>query len=66
MTVALERKQGRTEEEEAFLRDLTLPVEDWPLEWRLKEYCGNRWFRSRNVVPIERYRQAGPRSTPST
>jgi hypothetical protein len=29
--MALERKPIRTEEEEAFLRDFTLPVEDWLL-----------------------------------
>jgi hypothetical protein len=55
--MALER---RRDEDEAFLRDLTLSVEDWPPEWRLKGHTGHRWFRSPNVIPMEKYRRAEP------
>jgi hypothetical protein len=46
----------QTEEEETFLRTLVFPEEDRRLfttaPWR-GEY---RWFRSPNVVPLERWR----------
>ena len=46
-----------TAKEEAFYRRLTLPEDDprkYPLERPNRSY---RWFRSRNVVPIEHYRR---------
>lgn len=46
-----------TEDDEAFLRSLIRPEEDRrrlhpELPWR----GGYRWFRSTNVIPMERYR----------
>ena len=46
------------EDDEAFLRSLIRPEEDRrrlhpELPWR----SGYRWFRSANVIPMERYRE---------
>ena len=51
--------QIKDDDDEAFMRSLIRPEEDrrrlYPtIPWE----GGFRWFRSPNVVPIERYRQA--------
>jgi hypothetical protein len=46
------------DEDEAFLRTLVLPEED--VIPRRPWTRGFRWFRSPNVVPLERYRAAHP------
>ena len=43
--------------DEAFLRTFTVPVEDWHWTVRSKAHCGYRWFRSPNIIPIEKYRK---------
>ncbi len=56
--------QGQTvddiDEDEVFLRQLVQPEED---RRRLHPTWvgGYRWFRSPNVIPIEKYRQRPPR-----
>ena len=44
----------RSEKEEAFWQRLCLPEEErrWIRDWE----GGYRWFRSPNVIPLERYR----------
>ena len=54
--------QIKDDDDEAFMRSLIRPEEDrrrlYPtIPWE----GGFRWFRSPNVVPIERYRQAPKR-----
>ncbi len=47
------------EAEHAFARQVTLPVEDrklLQLQFKARE-CGYRWFRSPNVVCLEKYRR---------
>ena len=46
------------DEDEAFLRTLVLPEED--VIGRRTWTRGFRWFRSPNIVPLERYRVAHP------
>jgi len=43
--------------DEAFLRAYTIPVEDWHWVTRAKWCGGFRWFRSPNIVPIEKYQR---------
>jgi hypothetical protein len=42
--------------DEEFIRTYTVPVEDWHWTTRMKG-AGLRWFRSPNIVPIEKYRR---------
>ena len=56
-TMTVERKIREDEDDEALLRSLIRPEEDRrrlhpELPWR----GGYRWFRSANVIPMERYR----------
>lgn len=56
LQLAINIKKTYSEEEEAFWRSLIVPVEDKPphaLQWA----GGYRWFRSPNVVCLEKYRQ---------
>jgi hypothetical protein len=48
-----------SEDDEAFWQKLVLPQEE---RVRLTEWKGRgyRWFRSKNVVPIEHYRRSPP------
>jgi hypothetical protein len=46
------------EDDEAFLRSLIRPEEDRRrLHPELPWWSGYRWFRSANVIPMERYRE---------
>jgi hypothetical protein len=40
--------------DEAFMHRWTIPEEDRP-KWQ-RWHSGYRWFRSANVIPLERYR----------
>jgi hypothetical protein len=42
------------DKEQAFWQKLVLPEEDRQYPWDGKGY---RWFRSANIIPIERYRR---------
>ena len=53
--MAIERRDGRTEKGEAELRAWALPEEMLP-RTRSPWTGGFRWFRSPNIVPLERYR----------
>jgi hypothetical protein len=54
----LVRRSNYGEAEEAFLRTVVPPVEDRHLFTRAPWPQGAyRWFRSPNVVPIEKYRR---------
>jgi hypothetical protein len=44
----------REQKEAAFWRRLILPEEDKDRPW---DGIGYRWFRSKNVVPLEQYRR---------
>jgi hypothetical protein len=57
----LVRSPNYSEDDEAFLRAYTIPVEDWHWTTRAKRISGYRWFRSPNVIPIEKYRQHPPK-----
>ena len=48
-------------EDEAFLRQFVVPAEDRHLFTTAPWSGGYRWFRSPNVVPIERWRRSNPR-----
>ena len=51
--------QIKDDDEEAFMRSLIRPEEDRRRLYPTVPWQGGfRWFRSPNVVPIERYRQA--------
>ena len=52
-----EAKQDSDAADEAFLQQLILPEEDRRLLHSSTPYGGFRWFRSPNVIPIERCRQ---------
>jgi hypothetical protein len=49
--------QADDHEEETFLRRFVVPEEDRHLFTSSRWSGGFRWFRSRNVVPIERERR---------
>ena len=50
-------QEGTEEEDEAFLRQLVLPEEDRRRRFPTSVWTGGyRWFRSKNVIPLERYR----------
>jgi hypothetical protein len=47
------------EDAAAFLRSITFPAEDLPL-FTVAPPCGGfRWFRSPNIVPMEKYQRPG-------
>ena len=51
--------QIKDDDDEAFMRSLIRPEEDRRRRYPTIPWEGGfRWFRSPNVVPIERYRQA--------
>ena len=50
--------QIKDDDEEAFMRSLIRPEDRRRLYPTVPWQGGFRWFRSPNVVPIERYRQA--------
>lgn len=51
--------QIKDDDDEAFMRSLIRPEEDRRRLYPTVPWEGGfRWFRSPNVVPIERYRQA--------
>jgi hypothetical protein len=53
------------EDDEAFLRSLVLPEEDRLRRYPTMKWSGGyRWFRSPNVIPIEKYRRLRQLSTP--
>ena len=52
-----EAKQDDEAEDEAFLRQLVRPEEDRRRFAHAPYAGGFRWFRSPNVVPIERWRE---------
>jgi hypothetical protein len=52
---------SKDEDDEAFLRSIVFPEEDRRQYTTAAWHGGFRWFRSPNVVPIERYRRQ-PRS----
>ena len=45
-----------------FLRAFTVPFESWHWTVRAKGRSGQRWFRSPNVIPIEKYADHHPRA----
>ena len=50
-----------TDTDEAFLRQLVLPEEDrLRLHPTVQGTGGFRWFRSSNVIPIERWKRSEP------
>jgi hypothetical protein len=50
-----------TDTDEAFLRQLVLPEEDrLRLHPTVQWTGGFRWFRSLNVIPIERWKRSEP------
>ena len=50
-----------TDTDEAFLRQLVLPEEDrLRLHPTVRGTGGFRWFRSPNVIPIERWKRSEP------
>ena len=50
-----------TDTDEAFLRELVLPEEDrLRLHPTVQWTGGFRWFRSLNVIPIERWKRSEP------
>ena len=57
MMVTIEKSVLDEDEDDSFLQSLVLPEEDRmrlaPTPWR----GGYRWFRSPNIIPIERYRK---------
>lgn len=58
-------KDPTEEDDDAFMRKIAIPVEDCRrlgIPWS----SGYRWFRSPNVVPIERYRKRKQTSARST
>jgi hypothetical protein len=55
--MATDQSTLKSNVDEDFMRECTLPVEDWPWDMRAAWRGGFRWFRSPNIVPIERYRQ---------
>jgi hypothetical protein len=48
---------ARYDEEHAFARQLTLPEEDRAKFTSVKSEGGYRWFRSPNVICLEKYRR---------
>jgi hypothetical protein len=56
-------QSDKAEDEEAFLRNLTSPEEERS-RWGFPPYQGGfRWFRSPNVVCLEKVRRARKRET---
>jgi hypothetical protein len=51
-----ETKRPESGDDETFLRELVFPEEDRRLFTTAAWSGGFRWFRSPNVVPIEKYR----------
>ena len=57
-TMVAEREIREAEDDEALLRSLIRPEEDRRrLHPELPWLGGYRWFRSANVIPMERYRE---------
>lgn len=58
----MQPKQTDDEDDEAFLRSLVRSEEDCRrLHPTVVRAGGYRWFKSSNVVPIEKYRELGGR-----
>jgi hypothetical protein len=56
--MTLVRSPGFTDKEERFWRGMILPEEDQHRFPVVQQRSGYRWFRSANVIPIEKYRRA--------
>lgn len=56
-----EKPKSGQEDDETFLRRFVVPAEDRYLFTTAPWDGGYRWFRSTNVVPIERWRRSNPR-----
>jgi hypothetical protein len=51
-------KERDEDEDETFLRHLVLPEEDRRRRYPTRPWTGGfRWFRSPNVIPIERWKR---------
>ena len=62
MVAMLTKPTDDDNDDEAFLRSLVLSEEDCRRRHPEVTWVGGcRWFRSPNVVPLERYRESGSR-----
>jgi hypothetical protein len=59
----ISKHEDRNEE---FLRNLTFPEEDRPLFTSTPWRGGFRWFRSANILPLERWRSQQRSGAPPT
>jgi hypothetical protein len=58
--VATQRLMRNPSYDEEFLRAFTVPFESWHWTVRAKGRSGQRWFRSPNIIPLEKYCRSPP------